>query len=170
MLRIRLVGYHPKLASGIPVRELCEATAGAGTAILRAGALRGSTRQAAFAGLGQRWGHQPPDAPPAPVPSAPASLRYVHYSEPHHDYDNDRPGQATLVAATPGTDPTAPWRLASEEITQPTRFRITATAFDGICDVHRDRGQLALGDSLLIQQEGIAERYCGQAKPVRQRT
>jgi hypothetical protein len=153
MLRIRLVGYHPKLAGGIPVRELCEATTGAGTAILRAGAVRGSARQAAFAELGQRWRHLPPDATPAPVPAAPASLRYVRYSEPHHDYDNDRPGQATIVAATLGTHPTAPWRLASEEITQPTRFRITSTAFSGASDIHRDRGQLAIGDSLVIQQE-----------------
>jgi hypothetical protein len=52
------------------------------------------------------------------VPTAPAALRYAGYSEPHHAYGNDRPGQAILVAATPDTDPTAPWRLASEEIKQ----------------------------------------------------
>lgn len=153
MLRIRLVGYHPRLAGRIPVRELCEATAGAGTAILRAGARRGSARRTAFAGLEQRWRHLPPDAAPAPVPAAPASLRCARYSEPHHDYDNDRPGQAILVAATPDTDPAAPWRLASEEIAQPALFRITGAAFNGVSDVHRDSGQLALGDSLVIQRE-----------------
>ena len=137
----------------IPVRELCEATAGAGTAILRAGARRGSARRIAFADLEQRWRHLPPDATPAPVPAAPASLRYARYSEPHHDYGNDRPGQAILVAATPGTDPAAPWRLASEEIAQPALFRITGAAFNGVSDVHRDSGQLALGDSLVIQRE-----------------
>jgi hypothetical protein len=153
MLRIRLVGYHPRLAGRIPVRELCEATASAGTAILRAGARRGSDRRIAFADLEQRWRNLPPDPTPAPVPAAPASLRYACYSEPHHDYGNERPGQATLVAATPGTDPTAPWGLTSEEIAQPARFRITGTAFDGVSDVHRDSGQLALGDSLVIQRE-----------------
>jgi hypothetical protein len=153
MLRTRLVGYHPKLASGIPVRELCETAAGAGTAILLAGTLRGSARRTTFTGLEQRWRHLPPDANPAPVPAAPADLRYVHYSAPHQHYGSDRPGQATLVVATPGADPTAPWRLASEETTQPTRFRITGAAFDGVSDVHRDRGLLARGDSLLIQQK-----------------
>ena len=64
MLRIRLVGYHPQLASGIPVRELCAATAGAGTAILRAGASSGSARRTAFAELQQRWRHLPPNTKP----------------------------------------------------------------------------------------------------------
>lgn len=153
MLRIRLAGYHPKLAGGIPVRELCEAATGAGTAILRAGARQGSARRTAFADLEQRWRHLPPDATPMLVPAAPVGLRYVRYSEPHHHYDKPRPGQATLVAATPDTDPTAPWRLASEEITQPTWFRITGAAFDGVCDVYRARGQLALGDSFVVWQE-----------------
>jgi hypothetical protein len=153
MLRIRLVGYHPGLAGRIPVRELCEATAGAGTAILRAGARRGSARRTAFAGLEQRWRHLPPDAAPAPVPAAPASLRYARYSEPHHYFDNERPGQAILVAATPDTDPAAPWRLASEEIAQPALFHITGAAFNGVSDVHRDSSQLALGDRLVIHGE-----------------
>jgi hypothetical protein len=153
MLRIRLVGYHPKLAGGIPVRDLCEGTTGAGTAILRAGALRGSARRTAFADLEQRWQHLPPDATPALIPAAPAGLRYVCYSEPHQHYGNDHPGQVTLVAATPDTDPAAPWRLASEEITQPARFRITGAAFDGVTDVQRDRGQLALGDSLVVTRQ-----------------
>jgi len=153
MLRIRLVGYHPGLAGGIPLRELCEAAAGAGTAILSAGTRRGQARRTAFAGLEQRWRHLPPDATPVPIPAAPASLRYARYSEPHHQYDSYRPGQSTLVIATPDTDATAPWRLASEEITQPTRFRITSAAFDAVCDVHRDSGQLTLGDSLVIQRE-----------------
>jgi hypothetical protein len=151
MIRIRLVGYHPRLAGGIPVRELCEATAGAGEAILRAGARRGLARRAAFAGLEQRWWHVPPDTAPPPVPAAPASLRYASYREPHEQYNTNRPGQATLVAATPDADPAAPWWLASEEITHLTRFRITGASFDGVCDVHRDQGQLALGDSLVIQ-------------------
>lgn len=153
MLRIRLVGYYPELAGGIPMRELCEGTADAGTAILRAGSRPGPTRRRAFADLERRWRHLPPDATPAPVPAAPASLRYARYSEPHHDYDNERPGQAVLVTATPDTDPAAPWRLASEEIAQPTGFRITRTAFDGVSGVHRDGGRLALGDSLVIQRE-----------------
>ena len=151
MLRIRLVGYYPKLAGRIPVRELCEATAGAGTAILWAGTRRGPARHTAFADLEQRWRHLPPDATPAPIPAAPASLRYACYSDPHHDYDNDRPSQAILAAATPDTDPAAPWRLASEEIVQPARFRITDASFDGVADVRRDSDQLALGDSLVIQ-------------------
>lgn len=153
MLRIRLVGYYPRLAGGIPVSELCEATAGAGAAILSAGARRRSARRMAFADLGQRWWHLPPDATPAPIPAAPTVLRYARYSEPDHDYGKDRPGQAILVAATPDSDPTAPWRLASEETTQPTRFCITGAAFDGVLDAHRDSGQLALGDSLVIQWE-----------------
>jgi hypothetical protein len=33
------------------------------------------------------------------------------------------------------------------------RLRITDAAFDGISGVHRDSGQLALGDSLVIQWE-----------------
>jgi hypothetical protein len=153
MLRIRLAGYHPRLAGRIPVRDLCEAAAGAGTGILRAGARLGSARRTAFAGLERQWRRLPPDAAAAPVPPAPASLRYARYGEPHHDYGRDRPGQAVLVAATPNAVPASPWRLASEEITQPTRFRITAAAFGAVCDVHRDSGQLTLGNNLLIQRE-----------------
>jgi len=153
MRRIRLAGYYPELAGGIPVRELCEATAGAGTAILSAGTRRRSARRTAFEGLEQRWRHLPPDATPAPIPAAPASLRYAQYSEPHQHHDRTSPGQSTLVTAAPGTGPAAPWRLASEKITQPTQFRITSAAFNGVCDVHRDTGQLTLGTSLVIQQE-----------------
>lgn len=153
MRRIRLVGYYPELAGRIPVRELCEAAVGAGTEILRAGARRGSARRSAFSNLTQRWRYLPPDAPPAPIPAAPANLRYVRYGEPHHDYGNDRPGQAILVAATPDADPTAPWRLASEETKQPARFYVTSAAFDGVSEVHRDSGQLAIGEGLVIQRE-----------------
>ena len=153
MLRIRLVGYHPSLASAIPVRELCEAANGAGTAILRAGDRHGSPRRTAFADLEQQWRRVPRDAAPVPVPAAPARLRYVRYSEPHRHYGSDRPGQATLVAATLDPDRMAPWRLASEEITDPTQFRISCAAFDGVCDIYRSRGQLALGGGLVIQQE-----------------
>jgi hypothetical protein len=153
MLRIRLVGYHPVLSGRIPVRKLCEAAEGAGTAILRSGDRREPARRKAFGDLERRWRHLPSDAPPAPVPAAPAVLRYARYSEPHHDYDKDQPGQATLVAATPDTGPAAPWQLASEQITHPTRFRITGTAFDVVSDVHRDGGHLSLGDCLVIQRE-----------------
>jgi hypothetical protein len=153
MLRIRLAGYHPGLAGRIPVRELCEAAEGAGTAILRAGDRRGSARSKAFADLEQRWRRLPRDAAPAPLPAAPAVLRYARYIEPHHDYGSDRPGQATIVAATPDTGPTVPWRLVSEEFTQLTRFRVTGAAFDGVAGIQRDSGQLALGDCLVIQRE-----------------
>lgn len=153
MLRIRMAGYHPKLAGRIPVRELCDATAGAGTAILRAGARRGPVRRFAFAHLAQQWEHVPLDASPAPVPGGRLSLRYVRYTEPHRAFDIDRPGEAVLAAATPDTDPAAPWRLASEEIKEPARFRITAAAFDGISDFRRDGGQLTFGDSLVIHQQ-----------------
>lgn len=153
MLRIRLVGYYPELAGGIPVRELCHAATGAGTAILAAGARRRAARHTAFAELAQRWRHLPPDAAPAPILAGPAVLRYARYDELHEDYDVDRPSQAVLVAATPDTDPTAPWRLASEAIARPTRFHLTKDAFDGVQDVHRDGDRLAIGESLTIQSE-----------------
>jgi hypothetical protein len=153
MLRIRLVGYYPELAGGIPVRELCQAAAGAGTAILAAGARRRSARRVAFAELEQRWRRVPPDATPGSIPAGPAVLRYARYDEPHEDFDITRLGQCILVVATPHAGSTAPWRLASEELAQPARFHLTDAAFAGVSDVHRDSNQLALGRSLAVQWE-----------------
>lgn len=44
------------------------------------------------------------------------------------------------------------WRLASEKLTQPTGFHVTMAAFDGIRDIRRDAGALAMNDMLDIQE------------------
>jgi hypothetical protein len=93
MQRIRLVGYYPKLAGRIPVRELCEATAGAGTAILWAGTRRDRHRQA-LADPQQRWRHLPPDATPAPIPrrTGQPPLRLLQRAAPRLRQRPSRPG------------------------------------------------------------------------------
>jgi hypothetical protein len=151
MLQIRLVSYYPELAATIPVRQICRVVAGAGSAILAAGAKRGSSREKAFADLSQRWRISPAEVPPAPIPSGPAVLRYLRYDEPHEDYDVHREGAAVLVAAVPNSDPAATWRLASEELTRPAGFRIITDAFTGVRDIHRDTGTLTMNDLLIVQ-------------------
>lgn len=79
-------------------------------------------------------------------------LHYLRYAEPHEDYDIHREGAAVLVAAVPDTDPTAPWRLASEELTQPARFRISTAAFGKVHGLHRDTGPLTMNDVLAIHE------------------
>lgn len=90
-------------------------------------------------------------SPPTPIPVGPATLRYLRYDEPHEDYDIHRDGTAVLVAAVPDIDPPAPWRLASEELTQPAKFRVTTAAFEGVRDIHRDAATLTINDALIIQ-------------------
>jgi hypothetical protein len=51
----------------------------------------------------------------------------------------------------PDADPAAPWNLASEEIIQPSRFRITSTAFEGVQQIHHDAEALGIGDKLVVQ-------------------
>jgi hypothetical protein len=152
MLQIRLVSYYPALAATIPVRAMCGLAAGAGSAILAASAERGSAREESLAKLAQRWQLVPPKLPPAPIPSGPATVRYVRYMEPNEDYEVHHEGSAVLVAAVPDTDPAAPWALASEELAQPADFRITTAAFGGIREARRDADALALNKGLSIQQ------------------
>ena len=64
--------------------------------------------QRAAADLVQRWRPAPPEVPPAPIPSGPATLRYLRYDEPHEDYGVHREGAAVLVVVVPDTDPAAP--------------------------------------------------------------
>ena len=151
MLQIRLVMYYPEFAATIPIRQLCRVVARAGSAILAAGARRGSGREEAFAAFGQRWRTTPPKLPAVPIPSGPAVLRYLRYDEPHEDYDVQHQGAAVLVAAVPDTDPTAPWRLASEKPTQSTNFHVLTDAFNGVRDIHRDAGTLTMNDVLTVQ-------------------
>jgi hypothetical protein len=151
MLQIRLVDYYPHLAARIPVREICRTAADAGTAILTASEHRGAARQQAFAELEQRWRRVPPENEPASIPSGPALLRYASYNEPHNDYDIHRDGSAVLVAAAPDTDPSAPWRLVSQEMAHPAGLRITTAAFDGVQNLHHDVTALTISDHLVIQ-------------------
>ncbi|WP_089294667.1 hypothetical protein [Actinoplanes regularis] len=151
MIRVRLAGSYPAFAAIIPIREICSALAGAGSAIRAAGAKRGTAREEAFTDLVRRW--QPiPRAAGTPVPSGPALLRYLRYSEPYDDDDVHREGAVVLVAAVPGTDPTAPWRLASEELPHPATFRVTTAAFDRVQDVRREAGTLTMNEALVIQE------------------
>jgi hypothetical protein len=53
----------------------------------------------------------------------------------------------------PDTDTTAPWRLASEEINRPARYRITTGALDGVQPVQRDADGLTVGSGLIVQPE-----------------
>jgi hypothetical protein len=151
MLQIRLVSYYPELSATIPVQQICRVAAGAGSAILAASAKRGSAREEAFAHLVQQWRPAPPKVPPAPIPSGPATLRYLRYDEPHEDYDVHRDGAAVLVAAVPDTDPAAPWRLASEKLAQPASLHIAGAAFGGARDIHRNAGTLTMNDVLVVQ-------------------
>jgi hypothetical protein len=126
MVRVRLVDYHPELAAGIPVREISRVAAGAGAAILAAGAKRGPARRRAFAELVQRWRGVPTDVAPAPIPSGPATLRYASYDEPHELHDVHREGSAVLVAAVPDAE---------------------------VQHIHRDAGTLTIGESLAVQPQ-----------------
>jgi len=159
MRRVRLVFYYPKAAARVPVREICRTAAGAGTAILAASARQGAARRKAFAELEERWRHVPPDLPPAPVRPGPAMLRYAGYTEPHERYDNPRQASAILLVAVPDADAAARWNLASEEVAEPSRFRITSNAFDGIQQVHRDAEALSVGDGLVVQPQGQQRNY-----------
>ncbi|WP_433131243.1 hypothetical protein ACQPWW_09825 [Micromonospora sp. CA-240977] len=151
MNHARLVHYYPNLAAGVPILDICRVAADAGSAILAAGARRGAERQTAFAELEQRWRRVPPTTPPEAARSGPVTLRHAWYDEPHHDHDDPHHGRAVLLAAVPGADPAAPWTLASEEITQPSRFRITSTAFDDGQHFHRDGTFLRIDDALVVR-------------------
>ena len=153
MVRIRLVGYYPKMAAQIPVHEICRIAADAGGAILAASAYRGPARQQLFADLGQRWRCLPSDVAPTPIPSGPATLRYVGYNESHQDHGVQRDGSAVLIAAVPDTHPATPWRLAAADVAEPGQFSLTTTAFDGVQDIHRDDGALNIGDTLTLQPQ-----------------
>ncbi|MEU7575319.1 hypothetical protein [Micromonospora sp. NPDC049240] len=150
MSHARLVHHYPNLAAGVPILDICRVAADAGSAILAASARHGAARQNAFAELDQRWRHVPPTMAPDPVRSGPALLRHAQYDEPHDDHDVPRHGCAVLLAAVPGADPAAPWALASEEITQPSRFQITSAAFDGVQRIHHDGRTLRIADDLVV--------------------
>ncbi|SCL51011.1 hypothetical protein [Micromonospora chersina] len=150
MSHARLVHHYPNQAAGVPILDICRVAAGAGSAILAASARHGAARQKAYAELEQRWRHVPPTAPPDAVRSGPVLLRHARYDEPHDDHDVPRRGCAVLLAAVPDADPASPWALASEEITQPSRFRIASTAFDGVQHVSHDAGTLSIGDKLVV--------------------
>lgn len=150
MIHARLVHHYPNLAAGVPILGICRIAADAGSAILAAGARRGLARQTAFAELEQRWRHVPPEVPPEAIRFGPVMLRHARYDEPHDD-DVPRHGCAVLLAAVPGADPAGPWTLASEEITRPSRFRITSSAFDHGQHIHHDGGLLSVGDALVVR-------------------
>lgn len=158
MIRVRLVHYYPDLAASVPVGEICRVATGAGSAILAASAHHGPARRKAFAELDRRWRHIPPDVASAPIPSGPAMLRYAGYDEPHDDYDVPRQGSAVLLAAVPDGDPAAPWSLAGGESIQPSRFRITSDAFDGVQQIHHDADTLSIGDRLVFPTAGPVGR------------
>jgi hypothetical protein len=142
---------HPRLTATIPLREICRVAAGAGSAVLAPLARRGSAREAAFAELVQRWHPAPPKVPALPVPDGPATPRNLGYHEPHEEYDVQHEGGVVLMAAVPDTDSTAPWSLAGEKLTQPATVRITAAAFDGVHDVHRNADTLTMNDVLILR-------------------
>ncbi|MDG4824717.1 hypothetical protein O7635_22935 [Asanoa sp. WMMD1127] len=146
MLHSRLAYYYPQLAARTPVREMCRMATGAGTAILSAGA--SLARDRAFAALEQRWQPVPDERQPAPIPTGPVQLRYVSYTEPHEDYDVHREGSAVVLAAAPESDLAAPWRLAGQEITDPSRLAFRATALHGVQEARRAAGSLSVGDLL----------------------
>ncbi|MEV0269932.1 hypothetical protein AB0H43_14240 [Hamadaea sp. NPDC050747] len=150
MVRIRLVHYYPKLAATIPVHDLCRIAEGAGTAILAAGAKRGSAREKAIQELGRRWGQAPSDLVAPSIPSGPAMMRYAQYHEPHEEYFQDRPVASVLLLAVPDRDPAAPWRLVGGEFAEPERFRIDVTSFAGVLRLRRDSGALSLGEALTV--------------------
>jgi hypothetical protein len=150
MTRIRLVNYYPELAASVPVREICAVATDAGSAILAASARRGSDRRQAFAEFVERWQCDLPEVLPRPIPAGPAMLRHAAYHESHDDYDIHREGSALLLTASPDEDLAAPWRLASQKIVQPERFRISSTAFDGVRRLRSAAGVLAIDDSLVI--------------------
>ncbi|MEV4536477.1 hypothetical protein AB0J82_22085 [Asanoa sp. NPDC049518] len=151
MVQIRLVSYYPDLAATVPVREICRVAAGAGSAVLTAGAKSKRASDLAFAELVHRWRPLPAATSPTPIPSGSAMIRYLRYDEPHEDDDDVRAGGVTLVTAAPETDPTAPWRLASEELTRPARFRVTTAAFTSVRDIRREAELLTVDDDLVVQ-------------------
>jgi hypothetical protein len=53
----------------------------------------------------------------------------------------------------PDADPAAPWILASEEVAQPTRFKITSTGFEAEQQIHHAAGTWTIGDSLIVRAE-----------------
>lgn len=152
MLRIRLISYHPALAATIPVQQICRVAANAGSAILAASAKRGPAREQAFADLAQQWCTSPPSVPAAPIPPGPARLRYLRYAAQDEDYDVQRDGVAVLVAAVPDADPAAPWRLASEKLSQPARFHVTMAAFGETREIHRDSDALTMNGMLITRE------------------
>ncbi|PYC72981.1 hypothetical protein C7C45_07730 [Micromonospora arborensis] len=151
MNHARLVHHYPNLAAGVPILDICRVAADAGSAILAASARRGAERQTAFAELERGWRHVPPEVPPAAIRSGPVMLRHARYDEPHDDYDAPHHGSAVLLAAVPGADPAVPWTLASKEITRPSRFRITSTAFDEVQHIHHDDSVLRIDDALVVR-------------------
>jgi hypothetical protein len=153
MLQVRLVHYYPHLAATVPVREICRIAADAGSAILAASAPRGTARDNAFAAIEEQWRHVPPRLPAAPIGSGPTMLRFVSYTEPHDDYDVARPGSTVVLAAVPGEDPAAPWNLAGEEFTQPSRVRIASSAFPGVKQARYDAGALSIGDTFAVHPQ-----------------
>lgn len=151
MWHVRMV-RHPELAPTIPVRELCRAATGSGSAITAAASLRGPSRQQAFTDLAGGWRDIPERAAPTTILSGPATLRYLGFDAPHQDDDRPHEGSAITVAAVPNTDPAQPWRLAGERFTEPTAVRLDLTAFDGVHQAHReaDSDSLTLGEVVAI--------------------
>lgn len=147
----RLVHYHPKLAASVPILDICRIAADAGSAILAASRRRGAERQTAFAELARHWRHVPPRVPPETIRSGPVVLRQARYDEPHADHDVAQHGGVVLLAAVPGAEPEGPWALASEEIAEPSRFRIASTAFDDGQHIDRAEGALRMGDALVVR-------------------
>jgi hypothetical protein len=149
MWHVRMV-RHPALAAEIPMREICHAAAACGSAIMAAAARRGSSRQRAFAALAEGWRDIQGRDMPTPIPSGPATLRYLGFEAPHQDDDVPHEGSTVLVAAVPDTSPTEPWRLASERLTRQAPVRLDLPAFDGVQQVGREADALAISDVLAI--------------------
>ncbi|MFG1807493.1 hypothetical protein [Streptomyces sp. NPDC049040] len=151
MVEIRGV-RHSESAADIPVGELARAFAGAGGAVLAAGAEhRPRRRAAAFRGLVESWalrggpdlapwfaealrrrpGLLPdlPDAPPRVFPEPESAvLRLIKYAPAYTRYDYDYEAAALVHLAVPPPPGATAWRLHSHTLT-PGRLRLATPAF-----------------------------------------
>ncbi|GAA1421271.1 hypothetical protein [Catellatospora coxensis] len=152
MLHVRAV-RHGHLAPRIPAAEIAEVLAGAGSAVVAAGRSRSRASDDTFRQLARRWQERlrPLDIrPPAPLPEGAAHLRRVVFTAEHLQWSTTRPASVSVHLAVPGSQDTAPWRLAGEQLTEPTRFQLNLPTTDEPADLRRNPETLTLGTTLTI--------------------
>ncbi|MFU8875367.1 hypothetical protein [Micromonospora sp. SL4-19] len=168
MLEIRSVRYASAVGR-VPLRELCDAFAGAGDGVLTAAGQRGAARDRAFRRLAEEWltgspsvarrmaawladDHWVQAVVPASSPRptvvdlpAQAQLTLAAYTAAHAPFGEVRDASAVVNLAVPDSEDT--WRLRAVEFPRPARLSLRTAALTAPHAVSYTEGEsLSLGD------------------------